>query len=129
MNLFNRKTFPLATIMQKMFVANSSFHVKQRTTRKFQFLFFSSFLLVWIKFLFWEDVWPLGYSSMKFWDFPDFFSFLKFFWVVRQIVRQLGYTMFIANNHTSFHLRWKENLVKYQKVLKYYVHGCNNRLI
>ena len=27
--------------------------------------------------------------------------------------------MFISNNHTSFHLLWKEILVKYQKVLKY----------
>ena len=28
--------------------------------------------------------------------------------------------MFIRNNHTSFHLCWKEKLAKYQKVLKYY---------
>ena len=28
--------------------------------------------------------------------------------------------MFISNNHTSFHLWWKENLVKHQKVLKHY---------
>ena len=34
------------------------------------------------------------------------------------------YTMFITNNHTSFHLWRKENLVKHQKVLKYYVHDC-----
>ena len=34
-------------------------------------------------------------------------------------------TMFITNNYTSFHLWWEENLVKYQKVLKYYVHDCS----
>ena len=30
------------------------------------------------------------------------------------------YTMFISNNRASFHLWWKENLVKHQKVSKYY---------
>ena len=32
--------------------------------------------------------------------------------------------MFITNNHASFHLWWNENLVKYQKVSKYYVYDC-----
>ena len=41
-------------------------------------------------------------------------------------MRQLVYTMFITNNHASFHLRWKENLVKYQKASKYYVHDCTS---
>ena len=31
--------------------------------------------------------------------------------------------MFIINNQAWFHLWWKENLVKYQKVSKYYVYG------
>ena len=35
-------------------------------------------------------------------------------------MRQLVYTMFISNNRASFHLWWKENLVKHQKVPKYY---------
>ena len=47
-------------------------------------------------------------------------------WVVPQLVRQLVHTMFITNNHASFHLWWKENLVKYQKVSKYYVHHCRH---
>ena len=42
------------------------------------------------------------------------------FYVVRQLVRQLVYTMFISNNRTSFHLWWKENLVKHGKVSKNY---------
>ena len=32
----------------------------------------------------------------------------------------LVYTMFISNNRSSFHLWWKENLVKHRKVSKYY---------
>ena len=44
--------------------------------------------------------------------------------VVWQLVRQKVDTMFISNNLTSFHLWWKENLVKYQKVSKYYENDC-----
>ena len=39
-------------------------------------------------------------------------------------MRQLFYTMFISNNHPSFHLWWKENLVKHRKVSKYYETDC-----
>ena len=35
-------------------------------------------------------------------------------------MKQLLYTMFTNNNHDSFHLWWKENLVKLQEVLKHY---------
>ena len=38
-------------------------------------------------------------------------------------MRQLVYTMFISNNRASSHLLWKENLVKHQKVSKYYEYG------
>ena len=34
--------------------------------------------------------------------------------------------MYIRNNRTSFHLRWKENLVKYQKVSKSYETDCSS---
>ena len=34
------------------------------------------------------------------------------------------HTMFINNNHASFHFWWKENLVKHQKVSKYYENDC-----
>ena len=34
-------------------------------------------------------------------------------------MRQLAYTMFISNICALFHLWWKENLVKHQKVSKY----------
>ena len=60
-----------ATTIHKIFETNSSFHVKQRTTGKVQFLFFSSFLLVSTKFSFWEEYWALGNNSIKFRNFPD----------------------------------------------------------
>ena len=56
----------LVTAIHKIFETNSSFHVKQRTTGKVQFLFFSSFLLVLTKFSFWEEDWALDYNSMTF---------------------------------------------------------------
>ena len=31
---------------------------------------------------------------------------------------------FVTNNHASFYLWWKENLLNRQKVLKYYQHDC-----
>ena len=34
------------------------------------------------------------------------------------------YTMFISNNRASYHLSWKENLVKHQIVSKYYENDC-----
>ena len=41
-------------------------------------------------------------------------------------MRQLGNTVFISNNRASFHLWWKENLVKHQKVSKYYENDCSS---
>ena len=57
----NFKSLP--TTIHKLLETNSSFYVKQRTTGKVQFLFYSSFLL--IKFSFWVEDWALGYNSMK----------------------------------------------------------------
>ena len=54
------------TTMDKIFEANSSFHVKWRTTGKVQFLFFRSFLLVLNTFFFSEKDWVLGYNSINF---------------------------------------------------------------
>ena len=48
-----------------------------KNMEKFQFLFFSTFLLVSTKLLFWEDDWALGYNSRKFWDFPGLSKFPK----------------------------------------------------
>ena len=78
-----------------------------------QFLFLPRFLLLGV----------LGYDSMKFWDFPDISEDRKPY-VVRQLVGQLLYTMFIMPFITSFHLWWKENLLKYPKLSKYCDHDC-----
>ena len=40
--------------------------------------------------------------------------------MVRQLVRQLVYSMFMNNNCASFYLWWKEILVKHQNASKYY---------
>ena len=45
--------------------------------------------------------------------------------IVLKLVIQLVYTMFITNNHDSFHLYWQKILVKYQKILKYYGQDCS----
>ena len=50
----SKKLF-LETTVDKIFETSSTFHVKYRTTGKFQFLFFGSFLLLLTKFLFWEE--------------------------------------------------------------------------
>ena len=39
-------------------------------------------------------------------------------------MRQLVHTMFLSNNGPSFHLWWKENLVKHREVSKYYETDC-----
>ena len=39
-------------------------------------------------------------------------------------MNKLAYTMSISHNRASFHLWWKENLLKHQKVLKYYENDC-----
>ena len=61
---------------------------------------------------------------MEFWNLPDFSWFPKIS-IDRQFVRQQLYTTFISKNHTSFHLRWKENLLKHLNVSKYYDNDCS----
>ena len=36
---------------------------------------------------------------------------------------------FVTNNHVSFHLRWKENLLNHQTVSNYYEYDCRSTLI
>ena len=54
------------TTIHKVLETNSSFHVKERTTGKVQFLFFRKFLLLLTKFSFWEEDRGLGNNSVKF---------------------------------------------------------------
>ena len=44
-------------------------------------------------------------------------------------MRQLVYTFFITNIRASFHLWWKENLVKHQNVPQYYCNDCSYFLV
>ena len=41
-------------------------------------------------------------------------------------MRQLAYTMFIANNYALLHLRRKKHLVKHYKFSNYYEDDCSN---
>ena len=63
--------------MDIIFETNSSFHVKQLTAWKVQFLLFRSFLLVLTKFSFREEYQALSCNSMKRWDFPGILKFPK----------------------------------------------------
>ena len=54
-------------MIDKIFEADSSFHVKWGTAAKVQ----GSFLLALKKISFWEEDWALSYNSMNFLDFPD----------------------------------------------------------
>ena len=42
-----------------------------------QFLLYRKLLLVLTKCSFWEEEWVLVYNPMKFYDFPDIYTFLK----------------------------------------------------
>ena len=43
---------------------------------------------------------------------------------VEELMRQPFYTTFLSNNCTSFDLWLKDNLIKHQKVSKYYEDDC-----
>ena len=55
-----------ATIIHRIFEANSSFHVKWCTAGKISYLFFNNVLLVVAKISFWWGDWALGYHSVGF---------------------------------------------------------------
>ena len=44
-------------------------------------------------------------------------------------MRQLVYAMYISNNQASLHFWSKENLIKHQKVSKYYENDCSYKSI
>ena len=60
-----------------IFESNSSFQVKWYNTRIVRFLFLKSFLLVLTKLPFLQGYLTLGYPSMKFIIFSDFFFFVR----------------------------------------------------
>ena len=84
---------------------------------------FQEFFARLTKFSFSQEDWALGYHSTKFRDFPNISQGPKSE-DVPQPVTKLVYIMFTSNTCASFHLRWKENLVKHQRVWKYYENDC-----
>ena len=63
--------------------------------------------------------WPLSYNSLKFEVFPDFQIFSNS-WGNLDIA-----CLLVIIKHASFHLWWKENLVKHQNVSKYHDQDCS----
>ena len=61
--------------------------------------------------------------------FEIFLLFPNFLSPNSSVTLQWGYTTFIINNQTSFHLWWKKDLVKHQKVSIYYHHDCLQNFI
>ena len=55
-----------SAIMGKIFETKSNLYVKQGTTGRVQFLFFTSFLVVLKKNSFWGEDLALGYNSISF---------------------------------------------------------------
>ena len=68
---------------------------------KGQLQFFNNFLLVLTKLSFWKEEWALDYNSM---EFEDFFNILRFPKILSLIFFGNSYTVFITNNHDSFHM-------------------------
>ena len=82
--------------------------------------------------------WALGYHVMGFWDFPDIASISNSDIVISNFasLKSFGNSWgnwyilcFFTDNRASFYLRRKENLLKYQKVSKYYENDCNFKKI
>ena len=88
--------FNLFTIMRKIFERNSSFHVKQRTKRKYQLPFCRRFLL--------------GLTKFSYYGAIDLYI-----WALSRSATLEETRIYYAYNHTSLHLWWKENLVEHQK--------------
>ena len=65
-SVFFQITKKFTAIPDKIFETNSSFHVKQHTAGKIQFLFLRVFLPVLAKLSFWAGDWALGYNSLNF---------------------------------------------------------------
>ena len=109
-----------------IFGANPTCRVKWRTAGEVQFMFFKGFSLVLVEWLFWQGGWALGFHPMEFRYIPDISKFPKILNLNSfGTRRQLVYNMFVSSNRASFHLWWKENLVKHQKVSKYYKNDCS----
>ena len=94
---------------------------------KFNFYFSKAFCWYWRGFPFWgRGSWVL---SAILWGFDIFLVFRNLLrsWVLRRWVtpEATQHVMFISNNCASFHVWWTENLLKHQKVSKYYENSCS----
>ena len=112
-----------STGVHKMVGTHSSFHVERCTTGKVWFLF-KIFLLELAKFWVFQWDWALGYHPTGFWNFPDISWFPKIL-----SLKSFGNSWSNSYYHRympSFHLWWKELLVKHQEVSKCYENDCRS---
>ena len=87
--------------------------------------FFCSFLPKTLKFGSRIADWVLAIKSKHFRNFIEFSWFFKILsLVVRQLVRQLVHAFSGDNNLVSFHMWWKEIVLKPEKICKYFVQDC-----
>ena len=87
-NSFLALALVIATISNKKFETDSSFHVKQCTMERVWLLFFRAFLLVLAKLLFCRGVWALGYLPWNLDTFLKFPSFLRSYILSRLATRE-----------------------------------------
>ena len=115
----------VATKIHKIFETSSSFHVKQCTTGKVPFLLFRRLLLVLKKFHLERRT---EYQTIILSSFEIFLiipNFLRCYVLSRSATFEATHTsQFITNNHASFHLWRKDNLLNHQRVSVYYEHAC-----
>ena len=87
----------------------------------FNFCFPGDFYRCWRNSHFWGGAWR---RAMAVWSFEVFLIFPNFPRSSLLGRSATGIYQFITNNDASFHLWWKENLLNYQKVSKYYEYTC-----
>ena len=112
---FQRQSFPKYLRLTLVFTWNSALR------EKFSF-YFSRFVARIDKIIFYTRRLHTRVSFDEVYTLSWYFLISEHCksYVVRHLMRQLVYTIFISNNCASSNLWWKDNLVKHQQVSKYY---------
>ena len=86
----------------------------------------SAFALYWViapKIYFCSGDWTLGCVSI-FWNFPNTLVFLKIYYFVQQLQRQLLYKVSYNRYPVLFYFWWMETVLRLCKIPKYYEQDC-----
>ena len=124
----SKKLFP-ETIVHKIFETNSSVMWNSALQEKFNSWFSGDFYKFWHNF---DPRRMTKYEAIILWTFEIFLifpNFLRSQVMSRSAAREPTYIyQFITNNHTLFHLWWKENFLNDPKFWKYYENDCTSTL-